>query len=252
MALIHGVEGRAHHPAPSPTPNASAPRPSGQTPASGSRHNSPEQATANTRLATSNCRTRPWLERTRSSLRGSTNSRRATASRENTCSGSREGQTPVAGGATRPKHESICSRTARSGKASRRLLGGGRRRNRPGQRPVQDLGALRRRETLQQTIVDFLATTAVGQTAGEGPGREWERENVSDTLHRWRRKRGRWERGRKIGGGGLSSVFSFSFPFLFHVSHRKAEGGRGGHIVTGTLAESVVAGKKQKKKKRIN
>ena len=34
------VEGGAHHPAPSPTSNANAPRPSGQTPASGSRHNS--------------------------------------------------------------------------------------------------------------------------------------------------------------------------------------------------------------------
>ena len=37
-------------------------------------------------------------------------------------------------------------------------MGGGQRRNRPGQRPVQDLEALRRRE--------ILATTEVGRTAG--------------------------------------------------------------------------------------
>jgi len=115
---------RAHKPAPLPTPNASASRPSGQTPASGSRHNSPEQATANPGLATSKSLTRPWLKRTRSSLRGSTNSRRDAASRDSSCSGPREGQAPSAGGVTtRPKHESICSRTAGSGKASRRLCG---------------------------------------------------------------------------------------------------------------------------------
>ena len=71
---------------------------------------------------TGKSRTRPWLKRTRSSLRGSTNSRRATASRDNTRSGLREGQTQSAGGVTtRPKHESICSRTVRSGKQQKAL-----------------------------------------------------------------------------------------------------------------------------------
>ena len=62
---------------------------------------------------------------------------------------------PSAGGVTtRPKHESICSRTARSGKASRRLCGGGQR--------ITFLGDVR----CSKAIPDFLATTEVGRTAG--------------------------------------------------------------------------------------
>ena len=45
-------------------------------------------------------------------------------------------------------------------------MGGGcQRRNRPGQRPVQDLGALRD-ERGSKAFLDFLATTEVGWTAG--------------------------------------------------------------------------------------
>ena len=83
-------------------------------------------------------------------------------------------------------------------------------------------------ERCSKAILDFLATTEVGGTAGPpvadegglGVGKE------------------RWKRGRKIRGRGdyrLSSLF----PFLFHIStiERRREG-RGGHIVTGTLGGS--------------
>jgi len=49
---------------------------------------------------------------------------------------------------------------------------------------------------------------------------------------RWQRKRGRWERGRKIRGRGFID-YLFPFPpfFLFNVKHRNAEErGRRGHI----------------------
>ena len=65
-------------------------------------------------------------------------------------------------------------------------MGGGQRRNRPVKRPVQDLGALR----CSKAILDFLATTEVGRTAGqpvadEEPGSEaseWEKREREEYL----------------------------------------------------------------------
>jgi len=80
-------------------------------------------------------------------------------------------------------------------------------------------------ERCSKAILDFLATTEVGRTAGspvadKEPGSEaseWEkRERVAEE-----------ERALGEGAEGLSIIFSFSFSFLFHVKHRKAEeGGR--------------------------
>jgi len=112
--------------------------------------------------------------------------------------------------------------------------------NRPRQRPVQDL-ELFADERCSKAILDFLATTEVGRTArppvaDEEPGSEASEKR--DTLHGWRRKRGRWERGRKIRGRGVYRLSFLSLFLIFHVNRR------GGHIVTGTLGGSVVAGKR--------
>jgi len=65
--------------------------------------------------------------------------------------------------------------------------------------------------------------------------RSGKRENARDTLHRWRRKEGVGGDG-KLGGG----------VFFYFISCQPSKGGwgRGGHIVTGTLGGSVVAGKR--------
>ena len=113
------VEGRAHHLASLPTSNSEAKWTDASkwvkaqlARTSNSKYRPSDEQKPN---ATSEQKARCEVEPTQ---------RRATASRDNTCSGPREGQTPSAGGVTtRPKHESICSRTARSGKASRRLCG---------------------------------------------------------------------------------------------------------------------------------
>jgi len=105
---------------------------------------------------------------------------------------------------TRPKHENICSRTARSGKmpaegwSEKKPVG------------AKNLGALRPRE-MQQGDPRLTGNSGSWKDSGPTGGgaarpRSGRRENARNTL---RRKRGRWERGRKIRGRYLSSSFSF-------------------------------------------
>ena len=93
-------------------------------------------------------------------------------------------------------------------------------------------------ERCSKAILDFPATTEVGRTARDQIEK---RENAKNTLHRWRRKRGRWKRGRKTRGQGIINYRFFFFSFLFHMSiiERWWRGGR--------LYASMI---KQKKKKR--
>ena len=154
-------------------------------------------------------------------------------------------QTPSAGGVTtRPKHESICSRTAHSGKKPEGSVGGGQRRSRLGQRPVQDLGALRRREMQQG---DPRLPGNNGSRTDSGPPVADEEPGRGLVMGREDARKGRWERGRKIRGRGYYrlSFFLFFFSFLFHVKHRKAEEGRARKPHRGgDLGGSVVARKR--------
>jgi len=76
-------------------------------------------------------------------------------------------------------------------------VGGGQRRNRPGQDRFK-ISELFTDERCSKAILDFLATTEVGRTAGppvadEEPGSEaseWEKREREEYLARWRRKRG--------------------------------------------------------------
>ena len=114
-----------------------------------------------------------WHAPTSASPRASTSSRRVTASLANTSTGPHNSQTPRAGGdSIRSRLVSTCSRTARNGKASRRPLWAtvleetnkppGRTRGR-GSTKIAELFA---DERCSQAILDFLATTDVGRTAG--------------------------------------------------------------------------------------
>jgi len=244
------VEGRAHHLLPHPhQPQLLRGQVGRRQQVGHARHNLPEQATANTGLATSKSRTRPWLKRTVSSLRGSTNSRRAAASRDNSFTGPRESQTPSAGGAsTRPKHESICPAVEKPAEDS---VGGGQRRNRLGRRPVQDLGARHRREMQQgdpRLPSNKGSRTDSGPTGG-GQGTRQRGLGVGKVRTRGipcTGGGGREGAVRKIRvRGDYRLSFFLFFLFISYVKHRKAEsGGRGGHIMTGTLGGSVVAGKR--------
>ena len=202
---LTAVEGRAHQPAPTPTSNASAPRPSGQTPASGSRHNS----------RTSNHKYRP------SDKRKPNATLREVLPQDWPLP---DGTIPVVDHEQARRHVLVVQLQGPNARASVQELpavekptegsaGGGRRSNRPGQRPVQDFADKR----CSKAILDFLATTEVGRIAGppleDGePGREGEeRENARNTLHRWRWKRERWE-----SGNHRLSFFLFSI-YLKHI-----------------------------------
>ena len=107
-------------------------------------------------------------------------------------------------------------------------------------------------ERCSKAILDFQATTEVGRTAGppvadEEPGSlgvgEERARGISCTGGGGREGAGRGS-GRLGGGGFIDYLFFIFFLFISYVKHLKAEeGGRGGHIVAGTLGGSVVAGK---------
>jgi len=140
---------------------------------------------------------------------------------------------------TRLRHESNCSRTARSGKASRSLCGRWSEKKLAGAKT----GSRSRSSSstrCSKVILNFLAKTEVGRKSDGQRAHRWrtrnqtakprsgKRENARNTLHKWRRKRGRWEWGGRLGGGGLSITFSFSFShFLFHMC-QPSKGGGGG------------------------
>jgi len=82
--------------------------------------------------------------------------------------------------------------------------------------------------------------TAGPPVADEEPGSEaseWEKSQREECLAQVA------EEERVLGEGAENSII-FLFSLFIHVKHQKAEeGGRGGHIVAGTLGGSVVAGK---------
>ena len=131
------------------TSNASAPRPSGQTPASWSRHNSPEQSNSKYRPSGKQ-KPNATVAQSEQEARcgGSTNSRRATASRERYLQWTTrrpDAECWWCNHKTQTR-EHLFENCRQWEKPAEGSVGGGQRRNRPGQRPVQDLGALRRRE----------------------------------------------------------------------------------------------------------
>jgi len=139
---------------------------------------------------------------------------------------------------TRLRHESICSRTARSGKASRSLCGRWSEKKLAGAKT----GSRSRSSSstrCSKVILNFLAKTEVGRKSDGQRAHRWrtrnqtakprsgKRENARNTLHKWRRKRGCWEWGGRLGGGDYRLPFLSLFPIFYFicVNHRKAEEG---------------------------
>ena len=97
-------------------------------------------------------------------------------------------------------------------------------------------------ERCSKAILDFLAITEVGRTAGppvadEEPGSEGE-ERTRGIPCTGGGGRGVGRGGGRLGCGGV--YYRFSLSFLFHMS--STEGGGGGHTVEGALGGSAVAG----------
>ena len=124
---------------------------------------------------------------------------------------------PIGGGAsTRPRPANISLRTARSGRASRRLIVYhaavyniwttvvGETRKHPVPVRARDrtkIAELFVDERCSKAILEFLATTNVGKAAGSSAS-AWEnreRKNARSTSHRWRRTRQGWV-GGTLGG----------------------------------------------------
>ena len=125
----------------------------------------------------------------------------------------------------KPHTESICSRTARSWKASRAAVreetGRGKDRFK-----ISELFA---GERCSKANLDFLATTEVGPAAGppvadEEPGSEaseWEKGEREEYLAQVAEEERALRKIRRRGVYRLS--FLSLFPFISYVKHRKAE-----------------------------
>jgi len=107
-------------------------------------------------------------------------------------------------------------------------------------------------EQCSQAVLDFLATTDVGRTAG--PPVANEEDGTASEASEWEareRSERDWERmeeeDRQTGGGSLMGISFFytisNFLYFLCYHYTGCAWRRGSHIMTGTLGGTVVAGK---------
>ena len=104
-------------------------------------------------------------------------------------------------------------------------VGGGQRRNQPGQRPVQDLGAFRRREMQQG---DPRLPGNNGSRTDSGPGSEateWEKRESEEYLGQVAEEERARGEGRKIRGGGVIDYLFFLSLFRCYFICQPSKGG---------------------------